>query len=217
VPSVVIAVGCGCCEARVVTHDAPEHVHAPFWQVDAPEHPRPQPPQLALSVCSLTHELPHGLKPALQEMPHETPSHVDWPFAGTGQDTPQLEPQLLTDVLLMQVPPQLCVPAGHAQVPLWQVMPPLHALPHAPQLALSVDSLTQVPPHIVLPAMHAHAPLLQAPPAHVVVPDSYTQPCVSFEHVAKVFVFAHVVPTAWQTGSALHVHAAAPAAPVQLS
>jgi hypothetical protein len=52
---------------------------------------------------------------------------------------------------------------------------------------------------------------------HIEVPDSYTQFVGgSFVHVASVVAFAHVVPTAPQTGSVSQVHEAVPAAPVQL-
>jgi hypothetical protein len=61
-----------------------------------------------------------------------------------------------------------------------------------------------------------HAAPLHTPLLHVVLPDWYTQFCASFEHAASVVEFAHALPGAPQTGSALHVHAAAPAAPAQL-
>jgi hypothetical protein len=62
--------------------------------------------------------------------------------------------------------------------------------------------------------------LVQQSPAlqleHVEVADSNTQPCASVEHVASVVALAQTPPAALQTGSVLQVHAAAPAAPVQL-
>jgi len=61
-----------------------------------------------------------------------------------------------------------------------------------------------------------HAVPLQIPFVHVVLADWYTQLCASFEHVASVVEFAHVLPEALHTGSVLHVHPLAPAAPVQL-
>ena len=51
---------------------------------------------------------------------------------------------------------------------------------------------------------------------HVELADSKTQPCASVEQVASVVALAQMLPAALQTGSALQVHAAAPAAPVQL-
>ena len=41
-------------------------------------------------------------------------------------------------------------------------------------------------------------------------------PCESAEQVADADVLVHTLPTALHTGSALHVHAEAPAVPVQL-
>jgi hypothetical protein len=67
-----------------------------------------------------------------------------------------------------------------------------------------------------LQAFMQHMPALHAPPTHIMLEDSYTQPCASVAHVASVVEFAHVLPAAAQTGSALHVHMAVPAAPVQL-
>ena len=73
--------------------------------------------------------------------------------------------------------------------------------------------------HICCPGLQLlvqHAPPLHAPLAQVVLADSYTQFCESFVHVASVVEFAHAFPTALQAGSAVHVHVADPAAPVQL-
>jgi hypothetical protein len=61
-----------------------------------------------------------------------------------------------------------------------------------------------------------HTPPLHAPPVHGEVADSYTQFWASFEQVASVLEFAHAVPAALQTGSALQPHAPIPAAPAQL-
>jgi hypothetical protein len=61
-----------------------------------------------------------------------------------------------------------------------------------------------------------HAPALQAPLVHVEVVDAKTQFCASFAQVASVVELAHALPTALQTGSALHVQAAVPDEPVQL-
>jgi hypothetical protein len=83
-----------------------------------------------------------------------------------------------------------------------------------------VQEVTPAPDaHSFSPMMHAlvqHALALQAPSAQAKVVDWYTQFCASFAHVASVVAFAHVFPTALQTGSMLHVHAAVPAVPVQL-
>jgi hypothetical protein len=44
--------------------------HVPAWQVAGAVHFVPHPPQLPLSVCSLTHAPLHGLKPLLQVNVH---------------------------------------------------------------------------------------------------------------------------------------------------
>jgi len=60
----------------------PKHTHDPLWHVVPPEHFTPQPPQFALSVCSLTHPLPHcvrgGEHEPVQFPPEQTcpPLHV---------------------------------------------------------------------------------------------------------------------------------------------
>jgi hypothetical protein len=58
--------------------------------------------------------------------------------------------------------------------------------------------------------------LLQPPLAHAMLTEAYTQFCASFEHVARVVELEQTLPTALQTGSALHVQVPAPGAPVQL-
>jgi hypothetical protein len=70
-------------------------------------------------------------------MPQTFPSHVAAPFAGIGQGA-QRALHESGDVSLLQLPPQSCVPAGHAQVPAWHVIPPLHAIPQPPQFLLSL-------------------------------------------------------------------------------
>ena len=57
------------------------------------------------------------------------------------------------------VPPQLGHDdALHLQVPPWQVSMPVHALPHMPQLLLSLEVLAQTPAsHGVYPELHVTA------------------------------------------------------------
>jgi hypothetical protein len=91
------------------------------WQDPAahclpPVHCRAHAPQLLLSICSLTHAVPHELYPALQRIPQEVPSHVAEPFWGTAQ-AEQVGPHDVGDELLEQVPLQLCVPAGQLHLP----------------------------------------------------------------------------------------------------
>jgi hypothetical protein len=55
-----------------------------------------------------------------------------------------------------QVPsPQSMRPGSHLQVPFWQVLPPVHLLPQAPQLFGSVAGLMQVPPQHNRPVSQA--------------------------------------------------------------
>lgn len=104
-------------------------------------HACPQLPQLSGSVIVLTHApLPPGQlvgAVAGQVCPQAggVPEHVALPLAGAPQFE-QDNPHDVTDVELLttQVPEQLCVPPGHAQRPAWQVMPPAHTVPQAPQL-----------------------------------------------------------------------------------
>ena len=51
------------------------------------------------------------------------------------------------EMLTQAVPPQSPCPAGHLQVPFMQLVPPVHALPQVPQLALSEFLSTQLVPH----------------------------------------------------------------------
>jgi hypothetical protein len=59
--------------------------------------------------------------------------------------------------LLEQLPLQSCMPLGHAQAPLWQVLPPVHVLPQPPQLLLSVCVSTHaLPQRLRLPQLVPH-------------------------------------------------------------
>jgi hypothetical protein len=88
-------------------------------------------------------------------------------------------------------------PAGHEHVPAWQVRPPVHALPHIPQLLLSVWTSRQVG---VPPTSHSsrgatqverHAPAMQAWPAgHALphIPQLLLSVCVSMHDCAPMTV-----------------------------
>jgi hypothetical protein len=54
-------------------------------------------------------------------------------------------------------PPHRVVPVGQAQVPLWQVLPPVHTVPQVPQLVLLAARSTHTPPQQagVVPAVQA--------------------------------------------------------------
>jgi hypothetical protein len=77
-------------------------------------------------------------------MPHAVPLHVALPFEGTGHAV-QDAPQVLVELLLSHVPPQLCVPLAQ-HLPLEHTPPP-HATPQPPQLFGSVCSSTHALPH----------------------------------------------------------------------
>jgi hypothetical protein len=133
-----------------VTVCGPAPVHTPLWHVLPPVHAKaePHPPQLALSVCSLTQPPAHGLKPLLHAVPHEVPSHVAYPFAGPWEQAEHDVPHEAVDVLLTHVPLQSCVLAAwHLHWALWHVLPPAQAAPQPPQFELSACSLTQAPLH----------------------------------------------------------------------
>jgi hypothetical protein len=49
-------------------------------------------------------------------------------------------------------------PAGQAHVPLWQVSPPVHFVPQAPQLLSSVLVSTHELPHTVFAHVAEHVP-----------------------------------------------------------
>ena len=68
---------------------------------------------------------------------------------------------------MTQVPPQFVCPAGHWHEPVTQRVPPVHARPQAPQLALVLDRSTHDPEQLVSPMaqLAAHAPAEHACPA----------------------------------------------------
>ncbi len=95
--------------------------HPPVTQVVPAPHTLPHSPQLLLSDCSSTHAVPHRVYGSLHAIPHAFPLHVAAPYAppfvGPGHGALHAAPQLLSAVLLSQLPLQSCVPAGHAQLP----------------------------------------------------------------------------------------------------
>lgn len=102
----------------------------------------PQLPQLALSVCSSTQVVPHTDWPATGHA-HAPAVHV----CALEQTVPQA-PQLSGSVAVsVQVPLHTVWPVEQVQTPATQLVPPLHATPQPPQLALSVFGLTHAVPH----------------------------------------------------------------------
>jgi hypothetical protein len=84
------------------------------------------------------------------------------------------------------VPPHSPCPAGHVQAPFVQLVPPVHARPHEPQLALSRFLSTQL-------VLHNEVLLLQV------------QPQTLFVHVAIVWA-----PVVLQSEAEQHAGAAMP-------
>lgn len=74
--------------------------------------------------------------------------------------------EVFTQCPLQYLPPSE-QPAAH--VPPMQVNPAPHALPHAPQFALSLVVSTQLPEQVVFPPVQAHAPLWQVVPPEQVL------------------------------------------------
>lgn len=112
--------------------------------------------------------MPHAAWPGpVHTPPHEVPSQVAVPPAGTGHAVHK-EPQVLTEALLTQVPLQSCCPEGHAHTPFVHALPALQTLPHVPQFVLSVRRFTQLTPHLSPPGPEQSPP--QTPLMHVAVP-----------------------------------------------
>ena len=92
------------------------------------------------------------------------------------------------------------VPEGHAHTPDAQICPRVHAVPHAPQLLVSVIRLVHVPgavPHATPPDGQRQFPALQsAPEGHVVLhePQCVGSLIVSTQMVAGGTVLGH---TCW--------------------
>ena len=151
------------------------YLHAPVWHVCPEAHELPQVPQLALAVCR------SAQTPVQSTVPE---GHVHWAAVHT-RLPPQVcmqKPQLFLSVCrLAQLVPHLArpVPQLASHWPLLQTCPPVHRLPHVPQLpALDVRSTQVCPPppgppppppaaQAVSPVEQAHVPALQvAPCAH---------------------------------------------------
>jgi hypothetical protein len=130
---------------QVATHDAPLHVVPPF--IGAAGH--------------IAHVPMHAS--VFGGQAEQVP--LAQPFGHGGVPQP---PQWFGSVcVLTQTPLHKVSPVGHTHVPL-QIVPPVHALPHAPQLLVVVKS-TQAAPHTPNPVGHTQLPELHvAPLAHFV-------------------------------------------------
>jgi hypothetical protein len=183
-----------------------EHTHWPAWHVEFWPHAKPHAPQLAPSVCRLTHALPHWVGVPLGHWPHWPLMHA-WPVAHWRPQVPQL---LVSLERSAQPLAQVTWVPGHLHVPWSQTAPGLQAWPQVPQLPVSVMRSAQVLVlvHSVLAAGQAHWPLMQLPFfAHAVV--QLPQCCTSFElstHAApQVMSPVPQAHTPWvHTCSALH-------------
>jgi hypothetical protein len=140
-------------------------VHAAV-EGEGAEHTMPQPPQLPLSVCSLRHALPQKDSPVGQahwplwqvvppvQTLHAAPAvpHIEVVWLAYDSHT---EP--------LQHPPGHEV-ASQTHVPPEQRCPEAHGMVQAPQLLMSVCSLTHVLLHKDHPNGQAHVPLWQVWP-----------------------------------------------------
>jgi hypothetical protein len=77
------------------------------------------------------------------------PLHVADPPLGDAQAAHDVAPQELVDELLEHALPHRCVLDGQAHAEPWQVMPPVQAFPHPPQLFASLVVSTQLVPQAV--------------------------------------------------------------------
>jgi len=160
---------------RVFTHEPlhavnpAAHAHWLFTHASFAPQVVPQSPQLFLSLVRSTQPPPHAARPWLQ--PAE---HVPWlQTSPAGQRLPHA-PQFCTLVASVSqtlppppppIPPpaQDVWPSGHAHVPLTQLPPRAHVVPHFPQSF----ALVSVSTHAVwpMPTEHAVRPAAQ-PAAH---------------------------------------------------
>jgi hypothetical protein len=136
------------------THDEPQtcplgHWHTLFVHVAplAQANAVPHPPQLSTLVLSLTQAPAQRVYGLAQVNPQLVPSQVAVPFAGAVHSL-QLVPHALTSSASHDEP-QRRVPLGHWHELPMHCFPPVHALAHPPQLALSLVSSAQAPLHPV--------------------------------------------------------------------
>jgi len=110
-------------------------VHVPLQQVfPEAQHPVPQQYLPLAQQVAPQHCWPGGQQVAVAPVPQ----HPD----------PEVAQQVLPQTVVpgvSQTLPHNVVPVGQAQVPLWQVIPPVQTVPQDPQLALSAFRSTQLP------------------------------------------------------------------------
>ena len=107
-----------------------------------PPHAIPQAPQFWLSVVRTTQLVPQSVEPD-GHVAVQVPALQTSPAA---QAFPQLPQSAALVWRFTHWPLQDVVPTGHVHCPVTQDDPPVHAMPHPPQLALSVAGSTQLEP-----------------------------------------------------------------------
>jgi hypothetical protein len=142
-----------------------EQTHFPFVHVPPPPHEALQLPQLALSVCRSTQELPlHRLSGGPESVLQST-AHL--PLAQTGVPpstvhfVPQA-PQLFGSLRIAVHAPPLhsASAAGQAHRPAWQLFDWVHCSPQLLQFKLSFWRSKQLLPHLLRGATQPHVPAL---------------------------------------------------------
>lgn len=107
------------------------------------------------------------------------------PFAHTwpcGQTLPHVPQLLPSDMVLAQPLEHWASPLGHWQLPVMQTCPPVHAVPHVPQLAKSVCRSAQLEPQGVWPkAQSFGAPPDPALPPELGLPPTLLPPSPALE------------------------------------
>jgi hypothetical protein len=170
-------------------------LHVPPEQTWPASHVVPQVPQFAPSVASATHASPppvvgHTDWPVPHVVAHAPSAHC-WPAAQAVPQVPQLALSVLPSAQYAGPVPEsvsAAMAGAHVSSPLAQLVahappeqtwPAAHVLPHAPQLALSVASVTQAPPHTAWPEgqLVPHAPETHASEAPHTVPQAPQSSC----------------------------------------
>jgi hypothetical protein len=183
------------------------HVQVPARQAAPAGQTLPHAPQLALSVCSFTHALPHWVRlaPGVQNGAHAPCEQRAPPAAVAPQTFPQA-PQLVgLEARSAHWPLQSVgrAPAVHPHAPFTHCCPPVHARPQAPQLPALVVVSTQAPLQLVVPGAHIVA---QTPPEQTLLVPVQAVPqapqLVGLDRRSTQVVPHKVCPTTGQIGPA---------------
>jgi hypothetical protein len=139
------------------------HSQFPPAQIKPSAQALPHVPQFFGSAWRLRHDPLQLVRPPPHWVVH-TPLLHTW---FSPQPTLQEPHRLGLDDKFAQVPVQSVSPAGHWQLPA-QTLPPVQAMPQAPQWEESVAMSTHTPPQSVFPCGHWQVPLQILPPVHAV-------------------------------------------------